>query len=723
MAAPSNTPTTTDMAWHVEKGTNDIVIDGVENGIASSPHTGLGDVKNLNISTFQGEASVNYNRVSEVPKVTLGQIAGVSTNSIEYKYQLSGQPKLKTGSIISVTDSGISGLSGIYWVLGITNDAGGVQTIQLTTTYNGSLATGFGSSGTDTISTPFTGEQWVGKAEEYISSSGIYRYFMMGIAGHLWVSDPGVYSGNWTVVNSSGLGTPTTGMQVTQGMVFAFCNAAGGNYGIDWQFTNQLGGSWNNTGVIFNTPSGGLQAHYAIRTPLNNGAIYYTDNSFVGSIEQGDAQQSGGLINQFTLGLVTANNTTNVVLTTLYQGDYPVTGLPVTFYPSTPGGSLPSYTGSGGGDLTEGTIYYLLSVTATNFQIATTSGGSAITVSGSTFFMTTFYPADGLWTINTKLISLPYYEVTTCLEYASSGSSTIGIGTIGRNFYTWDTTTNTIAAPSIVLALPESGIHRVLNVDNIFYIFAGNKGNIYLSNGGQLASVLSVPDYTANPYGTNQDPWFKWGDVMFLRGRVWFSIEDDHATNTTGNCGGVWSFTPTQNISIGQDIGIALRLENQNSYGTYNGICDVLLPIENQQANGPQYYSGWSNDYSIDLTGIDTSGTTPYTGGQAIIDTDLIPIGFFLRKQTLENMEYKLSRPLAAGESIEIQQRKDLSCQFKAIGPGPGGDGIDNTAGDYSYAFPVNFEKNQWIQFRIILTSTTTTPSYTPFVELRLHLV
>ena len=83
---------------------------------------------------------------------------------------------------------------------------------------------------------------------------------------------------------------------------------------------------------------------------------------------------------------------------------------------------------------------------------------------------------------------------------------------------------------------------------------------------------------------------------MYLRGRVYFSILDQ-TSSKAGNCGGVWSFIPTQNLYIGQDTGIALRLENQNSYGDYDGCARILIPNEEQNAISPQYWSWWQDSY------------------------------------------------------------------------------------------------------------------------------
>jgi len=145
------------------------------------------------------------------------------------------------------------------------------------------------------------------------------------------------------------------------------------------------------------------------------------------------------------------------------------------------------------------------------------------------------------------------------------------------------------------------------------------------------------------------------------------------------------------------------------------------LSSQNQQANGPQFWTAWTSSITNPTYGIDFSSTSPYTGGQPQIDTDLIATGSDLTKNTFSNIEYKLTRPLVSGESIEILQRPTLSSSFTDIGTGPGGPGIDNTVGNISYAFPVNFQFDQWIQLRVKMTGIASGSSFLPIQQLRLR--
>jgi hypothetical protein len=235
----------------------------------------------------------------------------------------------------------------------------------------------------------------------------------------------------------------------------------------------------------------------------------------------------------------------------------------------------------------------------------------------------------------------------------------------------------------------------------MMYVFAGNKGNVYITDGSVVSHVYSVPDYCAGVPGTPSsyiEPYFTWQAAMYLRGRVYFSILDQTSTKA-GNCGGIWSFVPTQNYFIQQDVGISLVLENQNSYGSYSGGASVLIPFQNQQAIAPQYFSGWFSSISYSSYGIDFTGTYPSV--PVVIETDIIPVGTYLEKRSFANVEYKLNSPLLSGETVTIQWREAITNAWTA-------DTVTNfeqeTSNPISGVYKVNFQNLQWLQLKIVLT-------------------
>ncbi len=329
-------------------------------------------------------------------------------------------------------------------------------------------------------------------------------------------------------------------------------------------------------------------------------------------------------------------------------------------------------------------------------------------------FGKTFDPTDSsTYTWTPKAVQLQVNDYVTCISFISANTTTFLIGGSLNIVYTWDgqgdSTTGTTFGPLIFL--PEYYTYQIVQVNNLAYMLVGSKGNIYVTNGSSASTVLSVPDYIANSMGGNQDPYFIWGGAMYLRGRVYFSLK-------APNCGGVWSFIPTISYYIEQDTGASLRMENQNSYGTYSGYATLLFPAQggatgqyitiNQDANGPQYYSGWDSGNST--YGIDFSATTPYLGG-AIIESDLIPTGSMLERDSFNQVEYKMAAPLASGESVQLYYRLNITDAWTSCG---------TVVSDSSFSgyFVANFQNTQWLQIRAVLTSTNTNPSFCRLTEI-----
>lgn len=340
-----------------------------------------------------------------------------------------------------------------------------------------------------------------------------------------------------------------------------------------------------------------------------------------------------------------------------------------------------------------------------------------------TQYFNTFYPTGGstagsgkdtyVWTA--QRLNLPQFETATAL--AEVGNLVI-IGAKTNTLYPWN---QVDVLPSTLIPLPEGDTKSLLTVNSMVYAFSGNKGNVYVTNGSTASRVFSVPDYCAGIAGTPAtyiEPYFTWGGNMYLRGRVYFSILDQNSEHTTGNCGGIWSFVPTEDFFYGQDTGLSLRVENQSSYGTYNGYCPVLIPRDVQAAIGPQYFSGWISSYSAGSGGIDASTTTPV--GTTVIETELVPVGTLLNKETFKQIEYKLAAPLAAGETVTIKWRGNGTDAFSSLGTATTESATD-IAGYFTPTTDVSTGKSmqglQWLQLQITLTPLSS--SNTSFCRLQ----
>ena len=578
-----------------------------------------------------------------------------------------------------------------------------------------------GTTGSITFSTIAVPGQMIAKAtENYNTATDTeYRYYMLDVNGYVWCYDTLAYTTSgftWMLLDPTDYSALNIGgIAVLNGWLMAIDVAR-----LLCKPTVNLGRTFLQVTDGYLTNPFPTHANFAI-TGLQ-GKMYYTDNQFIGEVFPTTSLVTSEA-NIQSYCRYTADSTSGEIAI-LINGSVPYltsgTRVPAVFFTDSEG-TLPTA-------LTDGVVYYVeYSPSNSTFTVHTTATTtSALDIetgaAGNQYF-NTFYPVGNqentagdsapLIQFTPQRVNLPFFEQATSL--VELGNSIL-IGCEGATVYPWN---QIDATPSDGIRLPEAGVKTMINVNNMAYIFAGNKGNIYISNGSVASPALKVPDYVAGVPGTPFsyiEPYFTWGDAMFLRGRVYFSILDQTATKA-GNCGGVWSFIPSNNYTSGIDIGLSLRLENQNSYGDYDGYANILLPAANQEAIAPQYWSAWQDSYNTGSAtfGIDGTASTPVT--TFVFETDLLPTGTLLSKDTYTQLEYKLSTPLASGDSVQLYYRTNSTDAWASCGTVK--IETDNPISGY---FDMAFQKTQWIQFRAVCTTAgTTASSFTRVVQIRLR--
>jgi len=312
-----------------------------------------------------------------------------------------------------------------------------------------------------------------------------------------------------------------------------------------------------------------------------------------------------------------------------------------------------------------------------------------------------FDPTSGAtYTENTTALDLPNgKEVSSLGELGTD----LLVGTVTNKIYPWDRVSPSFNIP---LDVPELRTSKIISVNNIAYIFAGLRGRIYRTSGSSVELWKKIPDHITGKFS----PYFTWKDVEVSRGKLFFSFicdENDGTDITT--LGGVWS------IDLNTE---AFTHSNQLTHGN-GGTTGVILKMELgaslinlQPGNG--LYIGWTNSAGTSF-GVDYGSSSPYSSYETIIETEIIPIGTYTFKETPSQIEYKLSRLLVSGEAVRISFRTDLSDTYETIF-------TSSTAGTISDANDITFENAEWVQFKIELSSTATTPSNVPLKELRLRL-
>ncbi len=589
------------------------------------------------------------------------------------------------------------------------------------------------TSGTATFSTVFDMNSPVAYTTELYRDSSAndqQRYYVLDAVGRVFVYDTaneGTTGPNWFLPDTSisyfGSETVPSGIAVISGWLILFA-------GVHFfgKPTINLGGTTSTATTYLQLAMQGMidipgskNPHFALVS--HQGRCYYTDGNYVGAIFP-DSSINSGLNNVQSYGSYTATGTTGTI-TDILSGSLPffmdtsnnVKRIPLVFF-TTQAGTIPTA-------LTANTVYWLEIDTpapSATFKVyAAQTGGAALDIAtgavGPQYF-NTFYPygndagagaAHATLTATTQRVNLPEFETAQCLVEIGN---TVLIGCKGNTVYPWN---QVDATPSNIITLPEANVVAMLTVNQMAYIFCGNQGNIYISDGSLASLMLNIPDYVSGVPGTpgtyiESTVYFK--GVMYLRGRVYFSLLDQ-TTAKTGNCGGVWSFVPTQNMYLGQDTGLALRLESQNSYGTYNGTATLLIPRFSQTANVPLYWAAWYSSVTSPTYGIDYSTSGTSASSPAVIETDFIPSGTMLNKRTLQQIEYKLGAPLDVGATVTMYYRLTPTDAWTACNT----FNVETNA--LSGYVSVNFQQTQWVQLRIILTPITSSADTNTFVRLR----
>ena len=606
---------------YTQQSDGTIIINGFENGIADDPSKGLADMRNVNIISIPGEASVSFSTSAtatdgsmNTPRAVSGTITTTSAtnDTVTTTASLDTRQCIRF-SVLSDATKGIA-LSTNYWVV----LTGGTEWELYTAP---TLAGGTKVNITaDSITGTFATVNMTAPVDSVTDNND--TYWIIDSTGQVWtntvkttVTNQWVYTGN-----SGGSGSwskPSLAFYQGSdgvGWLFAFRNDS-----IDYTKTSNTLISWT---YGWNPATGGSGAavlkntgltqgtHQAITAP--DGRVYFCDGQYIGRF---------------------------------YQLD---TTTPTAFNPATP----------------------------------------------STYFFD-------------ENILLPLTESSTCLTYLGTS---LMIGGIKNVIYTWDRVSKNVTSQILIA---ESYIFDMITINTNAFIMAGNRGRIYVTNGSQAQLYKKVPDHISGTV----EPYYQWGGLASIKNQLYFSVlaTTNAGTALTGY-GGVWA------IDVDTK---AMRLTNKLSYATYSGYATVIQPIiptlNVTNPGGAGLYIGWNSGAST--YGVDSTISTPYTGGQSTIDSDLIPIGTFLKPTSSSMLEFKLARPLVSGESVKLQYRQifnDNATGFADI-TSPAGTTTFNTVGIYSGAYQgVNFQNSQWIQIRAILTSTASSPSYVRLTEIRI---
>lgn len=264
------------------------------------------------------------------------------------------------------------------------------------------------------------------------------------------------------------------------------------------------------------------------------------------------------------------------------------------------------------------------------------------------------------------------------------------------SIYKWDRVSASFEYP---LQINDTGgIYQMININNLIYFIAGNKGKIYITDGNTIKKIselpLSIVDVGQSFLIPNP------GAIINYNNRLLFGTGAGYGIGGMG----VWSLnngklTIENIISTGED-------GSSSGVGSVNIGC--LLQFQSST-----YLIGWLNGstYGIDRIVNDTR----YTSYQSFIESQFYKLGTKRNPVTLEHFEIHLDRPLTTDQGIKFKYRLNLNDSWTTL------ETFDfATDGGVSLKwFQKSITNIQSIQFRIELTtgsSSLTTPILTQII-------
>lgn len=672
------------MAHRKEKNLNgeyDLVIDGFENGIASSPFKGIGNIRNLNIKYYEGIAYVNYKRQPcTITGGTLGNPLWATQSPAGIIYisdnnqQIFKQTAVNGSTFALLTGNNAQNITGLqFWnnylfVFGdqrleICGDGTGDSGV-ISTNWNTPLAS---ISFTVTIATPavFTS-----------NSHGLYagqpiRFFTTGALPTGLTANTNYY------VSSAGLTTNTFEVATTYAGAIAgtpVVNTSGSQSGVQ-TYQAMANGGWpirnTSTSSFTTTPASGSTS-----ATISN----IVDANNVGREVWG---MPSGI---YSVSILLVDGSTQIVNANFVFGSNLVTWTPSLNNTASSSTFSSRWTPSTGVDHMS-----LVAANTGDAYFCNRSNIGALTLNPNQIFSKT---SPLTFTFYSNILSLPPTETSIWLTELKNQLIVMG----QFKLYPWDFTSIFWSNP---IPMDET-IIKGINILNNIYIFAGNKGNVYISNGYSVSRYLKLPDYIAGVI----DPSWNIGGIMQHRQKLYFQALAKNGQTGANILSGTFSIDLDNN---------ALVMDNQNSEGLIpvGAVSTGILIDDNSTSiNYDKYYSA----YGATTNSIDFNDTTLYSNNEAVIETDIVPVGTFLQNRTFSSAEFKLDQPLQSGDSITLYIRESLSGSYVSLGT--------TTTSVLSFSNQIMPIQNmQWSQFKVTMScnATSTSSSFNRIREIRIR--
>jgi len=253
----------------------------------------------------------------------------------------------------------------------------------------------------------------------------------------------------------------------------------------------------------------------------------------------------------------------------------------------------------------------------------------------------------GTYTFSNQALTLPQNEMAYCITELQSN---ILVGGLNFNkIYPWDRVSSSFTIP---LNVPEKGVYQIVNTGNKVIILAGQKGNIYQTQGTYVTLYKEIPTYLINNGNSLLSNPITWGGLATRTGAVVFGI-------------GMTINTTASGLYILYEDG---RLVQDNT--PYSGAGNVTAIYADTEIG---FVFGSSGEFAYS-SGIRPSAST-YA---AVYQSAFYKIGTKTHKAKYSEIEVQTARN--QGGWIRVSYRTDISAAFTTIQSFTGADSISYNA-------------------------------------------
>lgn len=205
-------------------------------------------------------------------------------------------------------------------------------------------------------------------------------------------------------------------------------------------------------------------------------------------------------------------------------------------------------------------------------------------------------------------------------------------------------------------------IHQMITSNNIVYFTAGNKGNVYITNGVTYSKVVTIPFNNRPSPGVSVD-FYPNAIKVDTYGNLIIGTSNIY----TGRKGDTQYGIYEVNLGTGK---YEINLKNTISNGLYSGTQGTFGIGFIDVANTDTYYWGWrtTTGGGTSTYGVDYTNVNKCTGYTSVIETQLFVVGNKLTPKRFENIEFTFGIPLTLDQGIKAYYRTDTISDWNLLG-------------------------------------------------------